>query len=740
MSRLDEHQAPGHTPADTTTNAVLEQQRRLAVEFGLTCPDASNVPEATGPFERMLCAILASVDWRGSQHRIFEALPHLGPIDSVRMLQTVLARLDVRLIPIERRAADLAKDEFPCLIVGGENNCLLLAIGAGGEVEAYDLTTGTEVKVDNLAASGMVYLIRPDKADDIAGGKAFGGFVGGVIKRLKGPLARIAYYSAAINVLGLALSLYVLMVYDIIIATSSQDTLAFLAVGALVCLAFELRLRRTRSKAIAYLAARFDGAISVRTFTSVLSLPLSLTERAPIASQLSRFRQFDIGRDLFAGNLASAMFDLPFTLLSVVVLFVIGGVLGFVPIGLAFVMVVVCVLTATVSIAQINKVGANKLRSDALMFELTDKLKTIRNASAERVWLARYADSLATYQRSRFDNVQLGSHLQVITNGLVALAGIVTLSIGALRVIEGAMSLGALIAAMMIVWRVLVPIQIVSLNIARLKQTLGTMRQINDVVRIGIEREREAPPTLSRRLDGNILASGLYLSFAAQAEPQLRSVNLEIKAGEIVAIAGPSGSGKSTLLKAIFGLYPQYMGTIRLGGFDLRQLHPAEVRAAVGYASQQPAFFYGSVAANFRFACPSATDADILEALTAVGLSLPHAALPRGLATRIASTGAGSLSQGLLCRLSIARALVKKPAILLLDDPGSGLDRAGDSAFIAHLDVLRGKTTVLLVTARPSHMRAADRVLEMRSGMVVADSKPDTVIAKILKQIASTAT
>ena len=192
--------------------------------------------------------------------------------------------------------------------------------------------------------------------------------------------------------------------------------------------------------------------------------------------------------------------------------------------------------------------------------------------------------------------------LRTVTNGLVALAGIMTLSIGALRVMDGAMSAGALIAAMMIVWRVLMPIQTVSLNIARLRQTLATVGQINDVIRIGTDRERDAPPNLSRRLSGNILASGLYLSFNQQAEPQLRSVNLDVKAGEIVAITGPSGGGKSTLLKALMGLYPQYMGTIRLGGLDLRQLNPAEIRAAVGYVSQQPAFFDDSLAANFRYA------------------------------------------------------------------------------------------------------------------------------------------
>ena len=329
--------------------------------------------------------------------------------------------------------------------------------------------------------------------------------------------------------------------------------------------------------------------------------------------------------------------------------------------------------------------------------------------------------------------------LQTVTSSLVAFAGIVTLGIGALRVMDGAMSLGALIASMMIVWRVLVPIQIVSLNFARLKQTLSTVRQINDVARMRTERESEMPPTLSRRLNGHIVASGVYLSLAAQSEPQLRGVNLEIKPGEIVAITGPSGSGKSTLLKVILGLYPQYIGTLRLDGLDLRQLDPAEVRAAVGYASQQPAFFYGSIAANFRFASPSATDADILEALAAVGVSLPHASLPDGLATPISSSESRSLSQGFLCRLSIARALVKKPTMLLLDDPGNGLDRAGDTAFIECLAALRGKTTVLLVTARPSHMRVADRVIEMRGGLVTADGTPAIVVPRILAQITAAA-
>lgn len=718
--------------------AVLEQQRRLIAEFGPAKDEQAGPPAATGPFAGMLCEILACIGWEGTQERVFEALPHLNPIASVRMLRAVLARLDVNLIGLDRRASELSREDLPCLLVGDDDSCDLITPGPGGEFEVYSLR-GTRSRTDGFRSGEAIYQIRRCKIENFPERPPAGGFVGDVLKQLRGPISQITGYSVAINAIGLLLSLYMLSIYDTVIATSSLDTLAYVASAALIALGFEFWFRELRSKRIAYLAARLDAVVAVRALKSLFNLPLSMTERAPIASQLARFRQFEIGRELFAGNFAAALFDLPFTLTFLVLLFWIGGALGFLPIGISIVIIIVCAVGAAASAVATAEVSANKHKSDALLFELTDKLRTIRNASAETIWLARYADSLAASLRSRFRSLQLISKLQAITNALVALAGILTLGLGALRVIDGAMSLGDLIAAMIIVWRVLLPIQTFSLNIARVKQTLTTVRNINDLIRMGNEHASETPPILARRLTGQIFVSGAVLSLGQRQEPQLRGINLKVETGEIVTIVGPSGSGKSTLLKVILGLYPQYLGTIRLGGLDLRQLHPAEARASIGFASQQLAFFYGSIAANFRFACPDATDADIIAALAAVGVTLPHPALPDGLATRISGTDARSLSQGWLCRLSIARALVKKPSILLIDDLGNRLDQAGDAAFMKHLEVLRGRCTVLWVTARPTHMLMADRVIEMRGGTIIADGKPEVVVPRILARLSTAA-
>lgn len=717
-------------------HASIGRLKALAAEFETARPSIE-LMEHTGAFEQLLLEILTAVGWRGEQRRVFEALPYMEPIASCTMLRTVLERLDVKATPVSRRGDQLSAKDLPCLMVDSEKSCRLVTTTSGGEVHVYDLS-GDEKTAALNSLKGEIYLLRISKSAAASARQPFDGFVGQVLRMLRQHILRVAAYSALISGMGVALSLYILLVYDLVIGTRSLDTLAYLAIGALIGLAFELYLYLLRSKAIAYAAARFDGIVSIRALSCVLNFPLSLTERTPLSGQLSRFRQFEIGREMFAGNLASALLDLPFIILFIGVLFVLGGNLAFLPIGISLLIIAISTLCSPITVSQNGKVARSKLASESMLLELTDKLGTIRNASAEATWLERYSESLAAYERSRYDNVRLGTTLQVVSSSLIAITGVGTLAVGAQRVMDGDMSVGALIACMMLVWRILLPVQIVSLNLPRLRQIWATVRQINELVRMRAERE-DAIPMVFRRLRGSIVTSNLYLSTTPQQEPQLRGVNLEIAGGETVAITGPSGSGKSTLLKVLLGLYPQYMGTVRIGGLDLRQLDPGEIRAGIGYVPQVPTFFYGSIAANLRSACPEATDADIIEALAAVGIQLPTPNLPDGIETRISGTGSRRFSQGMLSRLSLARAFVKRSSILLLDDPSNGLDRAGDAALTAHLNSLKGNTTVLMVTARPSHMRAADRVVVMNAGVIVANGKPDIIVPKLIGRLAPTA-
>lgn len=686
--------------------------------------------EDAGPFDCLLLEILATLRWRGEHRRLFESLPHLQQIGSFTMLRTVLDRLDVGLSKVERYGRQLSARDLPYLVVNGGACWLVRSID--GKAQAYSPATPSE-SVDVASLNGTIYLLRMNKADESAW-TPVDKFVGSVVRGLRKHIVRIAAYSAAISGLGVGLSLYILLVYDLAIATESLDTLGFLAIGAAVALGLELYIYMQRSKRIAYIASRFDGIVQVKALSAVINLPLALTERAALASQLARFRQFELGRELFAGRLASALFDLPFTLLFLAMLFVIGGPLGFVPLGIGLIMIALAIFSVPASLTHTAKVAASRLKADAMLLELATKSGALHGASAEAAWIARYGRKLASYERARFDSARQTAAVQITTSALITFAGVATLAVGAGRVIDGTLSLGGLVACMIIVWRMLLPVQIVSLNLPRLWQLRTTLRQIDDLMRMRPERD-EAAPLVYRRLGGSISTSGLYLNLGTRQEPQLRAVSMDIRAGEIVVVTGPNGSGKSTLLKVLLGLYPQYMGTVRLGGLDMRQLDPAEIRAAIGYASDDRTFFYGTVAGNLRFAFPDATDHDIVEALAAAGIRLPHPDLPEGIETRISATAAHSFSQGMLCRLALARAFVKKSSIILLDAAHSGLDPVGDAALITHLSSLRGQTTVVLVSAQPSHMQIADRIIVMNAGTVVANGQPDNIIPTIMENI-----
>jgi len=177
--------------------------------------------------------------------------------------------------------------------------------------------------------------------------------------------------------------------------------------------------------------------------------------------------------------------------------------------------------------------------------------------------------------------------------------------------------------------------------------------------------------------------------------------------------------------------YQPLAGTLYLDGLNIQQVDPGELRVAIGYVPQEPSFFFGTVRQNLLLADPAADEPRMRAALKAAGLDDLDARLPDGLDTKILGLGRVGLPQGLQMQLALARAYVKSPAVLLIDNPGAYLDRNADEALIAALRALRGKTTVIVVTGRPSHMRACDRVIRIERGLITADGAPEDVLAKI---------
>lgn len=715
--------------AHPVENQVLAARRRISEAFAAR--DGADREHRT-PAEACLVTILDTLGWTGDPRHIFEAMPHLGRIENVAVTRAVLQRLSVRTERLDVEPHRLQSYLLPCLLDAPDGPKVLLSMSEAGTFKVFDGQSSITAEKPARELIGSVYRTRLADAEvDGAEARQISWVLSLMLSNRTG-LLRAGLLSFGINLLVPLVPLFVMSVYDKAIGTRSVDTLVMLTLGILCAIALEQHLRTRRSRQLAAVGARFDAVIAIAAFAKVLHLPLSMNESAALGRQLARFKQFEVAREIFQGRLVAAVFDLPFTLLFFILIFALGGSLGFVPLGLAVVIAVMAAVAAPVASGYGRLSADAKTRSDQVVVEIATKLRAIREAGAEAAWHQRAGVAYAEYLRDRQAGNRSSALLNTLTSGAGAISGCLVLGIGAERVIEGTMTIGALIAVMAVAWRVLSPIQDVLLALPRLKQTLATVRQIDQLMKLRPERDPAQLPALKRRFSGALAAQGVAFRYPLRQELVLRGLSISIRPGEFVTVTGPSGTGKSTLLKLFIGLYQPQAGGVLVDGLDLRQLDLGDLRRSCAYLQQNTTLFHGTVAQNLRFVAPEASDAELIEALARFDVTFPNPLLPEGLETRVTTALREQWSGALLQRLLLARTFVAPRPIILLDEPANYLDRRGDEQLLSRISEARGRSTIVMVTARPSHMNASDRVIVLADGTVAAQGPPEVLVPKIL--------
>ncbi len=298
------------------------------------------------------------------------------------------------------------------------------------------------------------------------------------------------------------------------------------------------------------------------------------------------------------------------------------------------------------------------------------------------------------------------------------------------------MSIGALIAVMALVWRVLSPIQSLFLSYTKLGQILQTIGQINQLMKLPVERDTSKSALLMPEIKGRIAFDRVSFRYGPDQDPALLGVSFDIAPGELVAITGTTGAGKSTVLKLITGMYRPQGGTLSLDDTDIRQINPMDLRRSIAYVPQQPKLFFGSIAQNIQLANMLASDDEIRVAAKKAGVLDAILAMPDGFNTRVGDNTVNQLPPGILQGLCMARAHVRGAPIILLDEPGASLDYDADANFMQQLEQIKGKHTIIMVSHRPSHIRLADAALIIDYGAVRFHGNPDEAIAMMLEAVA----
>lgn len=680
-----------------------------------------------------LVPLLSALGWAGNHRHLVEALPHFADTLDVQDLRDILANLNYTSRPLRTRLSDIDERLLPCLFIPDDGPALVLLRNHHGEATVFDGGTSTITQIKATRRSGTAYFFSPgdDVLSKAPNAAETGQWFGSVARRFRGLVLQMLGITIVTSMMALAVPLFIMIVYDRVITSRSEMTLFYLAAGVGLALAIDFALRVVRARILAYIGARIDMIVGIATFQQIIHLPVTMTERATVGAQVSRLKQFEAVREFFTGPLAGIFLELPFTLLFILVIAIVAGPLAWIPVVLTALFALLGLAIIPSMRRAVAESGDARAQRQGFVIELLTHMRSIKTGASEDVWSQRYRELSARSAVTNFRTTQVSVLVQTVSQVLMTAAGIATMGIGTLLVMAGDLTIGALIASMALVWRVLSPLQLGFLSLTRLEQIRLGLRQINQLMSLKLERQPGNVCRRYRSFKGELTFQRVSLRYLPNAEPALLGAELAVEPGEIVAITGPSSSGKSTLISLVAGLYQAQAGAVLIDGIDIRQLDIEELRAAIAYVPQTCHLFHGTIAQNLRLANPTASDTQLSQAVLEAGLLNDILALPDGFETRLTDQLQRQLPAGLKQRMMLARAYVKDVPIYLMDEPASNLDDEAEAALCRKLQSLRGQTTVLMVTHRPSHMRLADRVVYMQGGRVVMAGPPDVVLPKM---------
>jgi len=692
--------------------------------------------EELDPVITSLLALLEQMEWKGSAHRIIEALPYDATNLTIHDLRDILSRLGFRTIRLKPKSNRISLRLCPCILQTKAGKAYVV-VDRNGLGKAIDPEDGVEYYLTNRKLRGIFYVIEKmdrEHKDELDRSSRW---FRNLFLQFQPLIMKSFGISFFINLMSLTIPLAIMMIYDQVIAKESKETLYYVASGVGLALGFELLLRIVRSKEQAYIGARFDYLVGTKVFEQILHLSPIFTERAPVGGQVSRIRSFESLREIFSGTLANTILDLPFVLLFIAVIGFIAGPMVVVPLVLAALYAILGALIMPEIRARSQVSGEVRSARYSFLVEMVWQMRQVKQRCSEERWSKRFRTLSGDAAWANLQVSRLQGHVQNLAQSMMMAAGVATLIFGVQSVMLGDMSLGALVATMMLVWRILSPLQALFNVSNRIEQMQNGIRQLKGILRFDPEQEPGDSPQTTITYNGGVEFNRVSMRYKADANPALLGVSFKIKPGEMLAVTGHSGSGKTTLAKLILGLYRPQAGSVTLDGVDIRQLKPITLRQTLSYVPQSNHVFPGTLYQNLTLADPTASFAQVRKACRQAGILDTIEALPNGFETEFKEGLQTQVPQSFLRKIALGRAFLRKAPIMILDEPAGSMDEKDEAVFVEALERARGSQTIIMITQRPSHMRLCDRILVLKEGQIDMLGKPKDVLDRMFAKPAA---
>ena len=531
-----------------------------------------------------------------------------------------------------------------------------------------------------------------------------------------------------VNLIGLGGSIFTLQVYDRVVTHHGMSSLVALVLGMGIAVAFDHMLRSGRAQLLQRLGLRIEAEIARRAFDRMLALPTLMLEARPAAYWQTVFRDIELVRSTCSGASALLLIDLPFLVLSLLLL----GLISWPVLPVAILSIIAFVVLAWRS-GQVTRNAAEAEREklvgrDATIAELANARLMLKTAGAADTARGRWDRNYAAWMSEALGRSREADHYRDVAHAMTTANTVITTGFGALAILGNMMTMGSLIAANILAGRMVSPLVQLVGHWRSFGQFQAARKRLDALFAAPVDRAQTG--VALPRPQGVLTLEAMSFSYPRSEHEQLQGLNGQIGPYGLHAIVGANGSGKTTLLKLLRGLYPAAKGRVLLDGGDIAQFSHDDLARWIGYLPQQVQLISGSVRDNIALADPQASDEAIVAAAR-----LAHAHdfiidLPDGYATEVGESG-GRFSGGERKRIAIAQVLLRDPPILLLDEPTADLDRDAEQAFIKTLRQLAADHTVAVVSHSPALLMQCNGILVLDKGRLAAAGPAHELLPKL---------
>jgi ATP-binding cassette subfamily C protein LapB len=535
--------------------------------------------------------------------------------------------------------------------------------------------------------------------------------------------------SLLINLFILATPIFTMNVYDRVVPNNALDTMWVFASGIIVLYLFDLTLKFLRSYFLENAAKKSDVIMSSILYEQVLNIKMSHRPQS-IGSFANNLKDFDTIRNFFTSSSVATMIDLPFALIFLFIIYLIGGWIVAIPLLSATVIIIYSLIVKGPMQRSIESTYEAAARKNGVLIESLTALETIKalGISGHSQW--KWEEATGDVSQKGLKSKILSNSISNVVNFVVQINTVFMIIGGVYAIGEKSLSLGGLIAVVMLGSRTLAPLAQVASLISNFQQTKTAYKVLDDIMQMPTEREDGKKFVQRPSFKGKIEFKNVSFTYAGTEKKVLDNVSFTINPGESVGIIGSNGSGKTSIEKLILALYEPDEGSILIDGIDINQIDPADLRNEISYVPQDTILFKGTLKENIILRAPDSNDDEILRASQISGTQRFVDIHPMGFDMPVQERG-DSLSGGQKQSISIARAFIRETPILLLDEPTNSMDSTSEANFIKHLKEYKKDKTMILVSHKNTLLQITQRLILLEQGHILIDGEYRDVLQKL---------